>query len=216
MRRTTTGNSHAPLPRHTARRLDGHCRPSDRRPGLHRRSDFEHGFRDRSRVQQAARFDSPWRRRACRAEPALSRRTAGAWFGLLTGPQDAGRCLHRIQLRHADRRRDEHGGGQDLRGPLAARGVLSARRPRTLGCSARRELRQRDRSGAAERDPAHRDRKRSRYGPIPARRKVRLCAVQLHTGAGCDTAAYRVVARVPRRVPSLPILRSIKTKSGSR
>ena len=44
-----------------------------------------------------------------------------------------GFCFHRFEFSHANRHGDEHRKRKDLCRPVAARGILPTRRPRTLG-----------------------------------------------------------------------------------
>ncbi len=115
-------------------------------------------------------------------QPALQGPGAGARHGLLARPPDARGRLDRLQLRDLHRHGDERGKAHDLCGPLAARGLLHARRQGGLGHGARRGLcrgaRRRDLRGE---DPDQ-DPERPGHADLLARRQLRLRLLVLQPG----------------------------------
>ena len=90
------------------------------RPRLCRRAILQHGVGHRSGRQQAARRHPARRPAAGQFQPALQGPGAGARHGLFARSQDARRGLHRLELGHLHRHRDQRGEAHHLCRPLAA------------------------------------------------------------------------------------------------
>ena len=115
------------------------------RPRLRGGAVLQHRFRHRSRRQQVARRHPARRAATGQFQSALQGPIAGARHGLFARSSHARRRVDRLEFRHLHRYGDQCRQARHLCRPLAARGVLHARRQGSLGHGARRELRLRSR-----------------------------------------------------------------------
>ncbi len=176
------------------------CGAPDRRPcrpGARRRDDPDIAVSHSDRVYAAEQFsntvsvtdpadnfaargDPPRRAAAGQSEPALSGRGAGARHGLFARRQDAGGGLDRYPIPSASSTRRPIPSSTRPMSAAPARGVLHARRQRSLGHGARRGLCCRARRQQLRREDAHHGAGRAGHADLFARRQIWLCLFVVH------------------------------------